>query len=61
MIGYLAFLAGPPIIGFLGEQFGILNALYVVLVLLVAAFVCAPALRHRKTAPASRAREHRAA
>ena len=61
MIGYLAFLTGPPIIGFLGEQFGILNALYVVLVLLVAAFVCAPALRHRETAPASRAREHRAA
>ncbi|GAB3610249.1 MFS transporter [Humibacter ginsengiterrae] len=48
MIGYLAFLAGPPIIGFLGQQFGILNALYVVLVLLVAAFVCAPALRHRE-------------
>lgn len=47
MIGYLAFLAGPPIIGFLGQQVGILNALYVVLVLLVAAFVCAPALRHR--------------
>lgn len=45
MIGYLAFLAGPPVIGFLGQHFGILNALYVVLVLLVAAFVCAPALR----------------
>jgi MFS family permease len=61
MIGYLAFLAGPPIIGFLGQQFGILNALYVVLVLLVAAFVCAPALRHREPAPASRPREHHAA
>ncbi|NNC12653.1 MFS transporter [Planctomonas sp. JC2975] len=48
MIGYLAFLAGPPVIGFLGQQFGILNALYVVLILLVAAFVCAPALRHRE-------------
>ncbi|GAB3398456.1 MFS transporter [Humibacter soli] len=48
MIGYLAFLAGPPIIGFLGQQFGILNALYVVLLLLVAAFICAPALRHRE-------------
>lgn len=32
-IGYLAFLAGPPIIGFLGEAVGILNALLVVLVL----------------------------
>ncbi len=48
MIGYVAFLAGPPVIGFLGQQFGILNALYVVLVLLVAAFVCAPAVRHRE-------------
>ncbi|MGN6125381.1 MAG: MFS transporter, partial [Humibacter sp.] len=54
MIGYLAFLAGPPIIGFLGQQFGILNALYVVLLLLVAAFICAPALRHREPHPATR-------
>ncbi len=54
MIGYLAFLAGPPIIGFLGQQFGILNALYVVLVLLVAAFFCAPALRHREPRLAER-------
>lgn len=53
MIGYLAFLAGPPIIGFLGQQFGVLSALYVVLVLLVASFLCAPALRHREqTTPA---------
>jgi MFS family permease len=63
MIGYLAFLAGPPIIGFLGQQVGILNALYVVLVLLVAAFVCAPALRHREhagsaAAAAANAHEH---
>ncbi len=32
-IGYLAFLAGPPVIGLLGESVGILNALLVVLVL----------------------------
>jgi MFS family permease len=61
MIGYLAFLAGPPVIGFLGQQFGILNALYVVLVLLVAAFVCAPALRHREPKVAGRSPEHHAA
>ena len=32
-IGYLAFLVGPPAIGFLGNQFGILLALLLVLVL----------------------------
>jgi fucose permease len=32
-IGYLAFLVGPPAIGFLGNQFGILNGLLLVLVL----------------------------
>jgi len=32
-IGYFAFLVGPPVIGFLGEQVGLLNALLVVLVL----------------------------
>ena len=32
-IGYCAFLVGPPIIGFLGNQFGILHALLLVLVL----------------------------
>jgi fucose permease len=29
-IGYLAFLAGPPLLGFLGDHFGILHALLVV-------------------------------
>ncbi|RFA17392.1 MFS transporter [Subtercola boreus] len=47
MIGYLAFLAGPPLIGFLGQQFGILNALYVILVLLIVAAFAAPAARER--------------
>ena len=28
-IGYTAFLAGPPLIGFLGDQFGVLRALTV--------------------------------
>jgi len=32
-VGYFAFLVGPPVIGFLGEQVGILGALLVVLVL----------------------------
>jgi MFS family permease len=38
-IGYLAFLVGPPSIGFLGNQFGILNALLLVLVLVAMAGV----------------------
>ena len=29
-IGYTAFLAGPPLLGFLGDHFGILNALLAV-------------------------------
>jgi fucose permease len=32
-IGYCAFLGGPPLIGFLGEHFGLLDALLVVVVL----------------------------
>jgi MFS family permease len=34
-IGYTAFLAGPPLVGFLGNEFGIRHALYVVLAALV--------------------------
>jgi MFS family permease len=45
IIGYCAFLVGPPVIGFLGREFGLLNALYLVLVLLVASFFAAPAVR----------------
>lgn len=45
IIGYCAFLVGPPVIGFLGKEFGLLNALFLVLVLLVAAFLAAPAVR----------------
>lgn len=53
IIGYCAFLAGPPLLGFLGEHFGILNALIVLLVLLVLAGLCAPAAREAsRRAPA---------
>lgn len=45
IIGYGAFLAGPPLLGFLGQHFGILNALMVILVLLLLAGICAPAAR----------------
>jgi len=45
IIGYGAFLVGPPVLGLLGEAWGILNALYLVLVLMVLAGLAAPAAR----------------
>ena len=50
-IGYLANLAGPPAVGLLSGSVGLLNALWVVALLLAVGFVCAGALRPRKTGP----------
>ncbi|MEO6201185.1 MAG: MFS transporter [Cryobacterium sp.] len=50
MIGYFAFLVGPPALGLLGETIGILNALYVILVLMVLAGLVAPAAREHRAA-----------
>jgi MFS family permease len=50
MIGYFAFLVGPPVLGLLGERWGILNALYVIVVLMVLAGLAAPAARERTRA-----------
>ncbi|MEJ5944039.1 MFS transporter [Pseudokineococcus basanitobsidens] len=44
-IGYVAFLAGPPLIGLLGEAAGILRALSVVAVLLVLALLVSGSVR----------------
>lgn len=44
-IGYLAFLAGPPLLGFLGDRVGVLRALLVVAVLLVPAMAVVTAAR----------------
>jgi fucose permease len=44
-IGYFAFLVGPPGIGFLGQHFGLLNALLAVLVLITAAGAASSAAR----------------
>ncbi|WP_199220440.1 MFS transporter [Salinibacterium hongtaonis] len=44
-MGYLAFLAGPPMIGFVGEQIGLLGALGLVLVLIIIAGFASPAAR----------------
>jgi fucose permease len=46
-IGYVAFLVGPPLIGVLGEHVGILRALLVVLVLVVAAGLASGAAREK--------------
>jgi fucose permease len=56
-IGYVAFLIGPPLIGLLGEHFGLLRALLIVLALIVVAGLCSPAARaagavRRDAAPA---------
>jgi len=44
-IGYFAFLVGPPVIGFLGQHFGLLHALLVVLVLVALAGLASGAAR----------------
>lgn len=44
-IGYFAFLVGPPLIGFVGEHIGVLNALWIVLALIVVATLAVPAAR----------------
>ena len=44
-IGYTAFLAGPPLIGLLGDRVGVLRALLVILVALVLSFAVTGAAR----------------
>lgn len=46
-IGYMAFLVGPPVIGFLGEHFGLLRALLLVAVLIALAGLASGAARER--------------
>ncbi|MFI6350289.1 MFS transporter [Streptomyces sp. NPDC050560] len=44
-LGYVAFLVGPPSLGFLGDRFGLRHALVLVLVLVAAAAFATPAAR----------------
>lgn len=44
-IGYLAFLGGPPTVGFLGNQFTVLHALAAVAIVLAVSILLAGALR----------------
>jgi MFS family permease len=48
--GYVAFLAGPPALGFLGEHLGLQTAMLVPAALLVVALLAAPATRGRVVA-----------
>lgn len=54
-IGYAAFLAGPPLLGFVGDEIGTLKALLVVAVLLMPAALVVPAAREQRVSPASAA------
>jgi fucose permease len=49
-IGYAAFLAGPPFLGFVGDHVGTLKALLVVAVLLMPAALVVPSAREQRTA-----------
>jgi hypothetical protein len=50
-IGYFANLAGPPVIGELAESAGLLNALWLIVALFIAAFAVAGSLGPRRTDP----------
>jgi fucose permease len=50
VIGYTAFLAGPPLVGLLGDRVGVLRALLIVPLLIVPALALVPVLRPPSTA-----------
>lgn len=47
--GYLAFLVGPPLLGFLGEHYGLRSAMLVVLALVIVAALVAKAVAKPQT------------
>ena len=51
-LGYVAFLVGPPALGFVGDHYGLRSAMILVLVLVVLAAVLASALGFRQRPPA---------
>jgi MFS family permease len=53
-IGYAAFLAGPPLLGFVGDEVGTLKALLVVAVLLMPAALVVPAAREQRVTETAR-------
>jgi hypothetical protein len=54
IIDCCAFLVGPPMLGLPGKAFGILNALYLVFVLMVLVGLAAPEARRHATWVAAR-------
>ncbi|EQB4447710.1 MFS transporter, partial [Pluralibacter gergoviae] len=59
--GYLAFLVGPPLLGFLGEHYGLRSAMLVVLALVLTATLVARAVAKPETSPAMESHhEHQA-
>src|SRR5699024_847067 len=56
-IGYLAFLVGPPTLGFLGEEIGLRGALVVPLAVVLLAALIAPATAPRREGHEERADE----
>lgn len=50
-IGYMAFIAGPPLLGFLGEHVGVLRALSVVGALALLALLVVPAVQEPEPEP----------
>jgi fucose permease len=60
-IGYTAFLAGPPLLGFLGDHVGVLRSLLVVGAMAVAALLALPSVREpqrESESPESRRATH---
>ena len=48
-LGYLANLAGPPIVGFLSQALGLLNAFWLLVAFMVIALLAAPSLGGRRS------------
>jgi fucose permease len=47
--GYIAFLSGPPILGLIGEAWGLLNMFYILVALFAASLVFAGAAKQRQS------------
>ncbi|MFI5681730.1 MFS transporter [Streptomyces cellulosae] len=59
IIGYVAFLVGPPALGFLGDHYGLRSAMVAVLVFVASAILIAPAADTRdRTATAADVAQH---
>lgn len=58
-VGYGAFLVGPPMLGFLGEHFGLRNALFPVLALVLVAALATPSTRPVRNAATPEPETHR--